>query len=279
MNIKEYRGVEGLVAAEVLVDDNETGAGHGYITDTPFEIAGLATLSAEVDNSSDTHFYDNLAAIVIQSVGNTTISCDCSALDDAVYAKLCGYKYDSNTGAIIEGKRSTKYFAIGYKYQEIDDTGTEHTYYRWFYKTMCSIPSYSHSTKNNSTDANGQSLTFTAIDTTHRFTNADSEGIKTMAVDVTLGKANTTNFFTTVTTPDSLTQATSYTLTKTVGANTTLIVQKGSLFLDSGDPIYAGDQLKITVTGGTVTVNSNAFISGDIHVVTGNTTVVSTASE
>lgn len=30
--ITEYRGVEGLVAAEVLMDNNETGEGQGYVT-------------------------------------------------------------------------------------------------------------------------------------------------------------------------------------------------------------------------------------------------------
>ena len=43
--ILEYRGVEGLVAAEVLSDDNEQGTGHGYQTGTVFAIAGVAEIS------------------------------------------------------------------------------------------------------------------------------------------------------------------------------------------------------------------------------------------
>ena len=94
------------------------------------------------------------------------------------------------------------------------------------------------------------------------------------------GKADVSNFFTTVLTPDTILPFASYTLNKTVGAGTTLVIQnvvKGT-YLDDHDTIRAGDQLKITVTGGTVTVNGSDFISGDIHIVDGTTTVVSTAS-
>ena len=55
-------------------------------------------------------------------------------------------------------------------------------------------------------------------------------------------------------------------------------VKRNGVELANGATIYAGDELQITVTGGTCTVNSDAWFSGDIHVVSGNTAVVSTAS-
>lgn len=277
MRTFEFRGVNGLVAAEILSDDNEEGAGHGYLTDTPFQIAGLANVSCEVDNSSDTHFYDNLPAIVIQSNGNTTVTFECSGLTDDIYAKICGFIYDTNTGAIIEGKRTTKYFAVGYQYEDTDG----HTFYRWFYKGMFSIPSYTHGTMNNSTDANGQTITYTAINTAHKFTKAGGEGVKTLAVDTDLNKADVDTFFSTVTTPDALVSKTAYTLTITVGqgAAAPYVRQNGERVYD-GASIYAGDQLQIIAgaTGDSITVGGVAFTSGDIHIVTGNTTVAVTHS-
>ena len=44
--VTEYRGVEGLVAAEVLTDDNEVSG--GYTTDDVFSIAGVAEIIPEI---------------------------------------------------------------------------------------------------------------------------------------------------------------------------------------------------------------------------------------
>ena len=81
----------------------------------------------------------------------------------------------------------------------------------------------------------------------------------------------------TVTTPDTLTGKTAYKLTITQDTGTVVTVKRGNQTLVNNADIYTGDQLTITVTGGTVAVNDSAFISGDIHIVSGNTAVVSTA--
>ena len=60
--IVEWRGVEGLVAAEVTVDDNETGEGHGYVTGDVFAVAGVAEISRSTDSSNEAHYYDNMSA-------------------------------------------------------------------------------------------------------------------------------------------------------------------------------------------------------------------------
>lgn len=270
----EFRGVKKVYAAEILCDDNESGDGHGYVTGTPFWIAGASNVTAETDSSMDTHFYDNKGVIVISAEGNTTITVDASALTEDKYAKITGYHYNAITDAVVEGKRQDKYFALLYQYEDTD--GEEH--YKVFYKGKFAIPSATHATMNNSTDANGQTLTFTAVNTTHEFVNESNEGVKAMTVAE--GKADVSNFFTTVLTPDTILPLAAYTLNKTVGAGTTLVIQNAvtGTYLDDHDTIRAGNQLKITVTGGTVTVNGSDFISGDIHIVSGTTTVVSTAS-
>ena len=70
-----------------------------------------------------------------------------------------------------------------------------------------------------------------------------------------------------------------YKLTMTQGADTTLSVMKGATALTDGADIKAGDELTITVTGGTITVNNVPFTSGNKLTVAGNTVVVSTKSE
>lgn len=268
MEIVEYRGVSDLVAAEVLVDDADN-----YTTDTPFSVAGVAEISRTTDSSAEAHYYNNIPAVVVQSTSADTITCQVSAIPFDVFAKLTGQVYDSTTGTLIEGERVAKYFAIGYKTKK---TNGEEVYV-WRYKTSCNVPGTTNATENDGTDANGQELVFTGIQTTHKFTKT-GKGAKAINVDLGKDLANVSTFFDAVTTPDTLVAKTSRTLTITQATNTTVTVKRNGVTLTTGATIYDGDQLTITVTGGTLTVNSVAFTSGDIHVVTGNTTIVSTAS-
>lgn len=197
MEIFEYRGVEGLVAAEVTKDDNE--AEGGYVTGTPFEIAGLAELGRTTETGSETHYYDNMPAIVIESTGADTVTCTVSAIPLDVLAKITGQHYDETTGAFIEGNRQNKYFALGYKTKKTN--GKE--VYVWRYKGTFSIPDSTHKTEDSGTEANGQEITYTGIQTTHKFTKT-GKGAKAINVDLEKDLADVSTFFTQVTTPDTL---------------------------------------------------------------------------
>ena len=267
--IVEYRGVEGLVAAEVLTDDDN----EGYTTGSVFAIAGVAEISKTTDSSNEAHYYDNIPAVVVSNTSSDTVTITASAIPLDVLATITGQNYDQTTGSLIEGPRDLKYFAIGYKTKKTN--GDE--MYVWRYKGTFNIPDQTNSTENNSTDANGQEIVYTGISTTHKFTKT-GKGSKALVVDVAKNLADVSDFFEDVVTPDTLTANTAYTLTITQASNTTITVKKNGVTLANNASIYEGDQLLITVTGGTVTVNSDPFISGDIHVVSGNTTVVSTAS-
>ena len=72
MNIVEFRGVDNLVAAEVLTDDNEPAG--GYTTDEVFEVAGVAEISKTTETDSSTSYYNNVPAIVINSEGSDEIT-------------------------------------------------------------------------------------------------------------------------------------------------------------------------------------------------------------
>lgn len=192
--IVEYRGVEGLVAAELLTDDD-----NGITWDDPFDIAGTAQVQKVVANSSEAHYYDNIPAIVIEAEGADTITLNVSALSLEVTGALTGQTYDSTKGALTEGSRESKYFALGYKTKKTD--GSE--MYVWRYKGTFQIPDVTSATEDAGTTANGQTLVFTGINTQHKF-SATSKTAKGLVVDVGLDKAVVTNFFTTVTTIDTL---------------------------------------------------------------------------
>ena len=194
-DIFEYRGVSDLVYAEVTKDDST-----GFQTGTVKSLAGVAEISKASNESSETHWYDNLPAIVVQSQSSDTITINASGLDLATLADLKGQVYDATTGTYIEGEGTTKYFAIGYKTQNTN--GDE--MYVWRLKGTITVGDETHSTKNDGTDANGQELTFTGISTIHKFTKT---GKPAMAVTVnsTLDLiANAAQFFSAVQTPDTI---------------------------------------------------------------------------
>lgn len=198
--ILEYRGVEGLVAAEVTKDNNEIGEGNGYVTGEVFPIAGVAEISRTTEVSNEAHYYDNMPAIIVSNTASDEVTINCSAIPLDVYAKITGQKYDNTKGAMIEGARENKYFALGYKTKKTN--GDE--VYVWRYKGTFNIPDQTNATENDGTDANGQELIYTGIQTTHKFT-ATGKGAKAMNVDVAKDLADVSTFFDTVTTPDTLT--------------------------------------------------------------------------
>lgn len=267
--IVEYRGVEGLVAAEVLTDEND---GAGYTTGNVFSIAGVAEISKSTDSSNEAHYYDNSPAVVVSSTASDEVTITTSAIPFDVLAEITGQDYDSTTGSLIEGTRDLKYFALGYKTKKTN--GDE--IYVWRYKGTFNIPSQTNSTENDSTDGNGQEITYTGISTTHRF-NKTGKGVKALNVDVGKGLADVSTFFDTVTTPDDLDVLT-YSLTITQAVDTTVTVTKDGQAITSGATLNKNDVLTISVTGGTLTVNGNAFTSGQTLTVTGNVVVVSTAA-
>ena len=278
--IVEYRGVEGLVAAEVLTDDDD----NGYTTGAVFAIAGVAEISKSTDSSNEAHYYDNMPAVVVSNTSSDEITISASAIPLDVLGTITGQKYDSETGALIEGPRDFKYFAIGYKTRKTNGDSM----YVWRYKGTFNIPDQTNTTENDSTDANGQEIVYTGISTTHKFdknvdSNGNKKGAKALVVDVAKNLADVSAFFDTVTTPDDLdpvTPPTPATYSLTIAEQgTTITVMKGSTELDDGDTITAGDVLTISVTGGTITVNGNAFTSGNTLTVASNVVVVGTQGE
>lgn len=192
--IWEWRGVENLVAAEVTSDTKDA-----YETGEVFDIAGVAELGRTTENSSETKYYDNVPALVIDSTGADTVTISVSGIPLDVVAKITGQHYDENLGVLVEGERDAKYFAIGYKTKK---TNSQEVFV-WRYKGKFSIPDSTHSTQTAGTESNGQEIVFTGISTTHAFEKTGKPA-KAINVDVGLDKADVTTFFDTVTTIDTL---------------------------------------------------------------------------
>ena len=197
MKIVDWRGIRGLVAAELLTDDAD-----GITYGEPFAVCGTSTLSKTTETSSANKYYDNVPAIVIQATGGDEVSIEGSAIPEDVLAKLMGEFYDEATGMYVEGEPVQKYFAIGYITEKTD--GSE--VYVWRLKGTFSYPEVEHATKDDGTDSTGHSVTFTGVNTQHKFakTGKTAKAINVAAEKYTKGEAV---FFATVQTPDSVSAA------------------------------------------------------------------------
>ena len=165
-----------------------------------FAIAGVAEISKTTDSSNEAHYYDNIPAVVVSNTSSDEITISASAIPLDVLAEITGQYYDEATGSLVEGPRSVKYFAIGYKTKKTN--GDE--VYVWRYKGTFNIPDQTNATENDSTDANGQEIVYTGISTTHKFTKT-GKGAKAMNVDLGKDLADVSAFFDSVVTPDSIT--------------------------------------------------------------------------
>lgn len=192
--VVEYRGVDNLVAAEVTND------GEAYETGEVFSVAPVAEISKTTETGSETKYYDNLPALVINSEGSDEIELTVALPDLATYAKLVGKEIDTATGAMIDGERDPKYYALGYRFKKTDGTYR----YVWRLKGMFGIPDETSATEDDGTDSNNMELVYTGISTSHKFTKSGKPAKAVVIDDTPTSKADISAFFTAVTTPDNL---------------------------------------------------------------------------
>lgn len=192
--IYEYRGVSGLVYAQVTKDDKD-GISFGAVK----ELAGVAEISKTTDSSNEAHYYDNLPAVVISSTGSDTITISTSAIPLDVLAEITGQYYDSATGMMVEKERTPKYFAIGYQTKDTDGN----VYFVFREKGTFNIPDQDNATEDDGTDANGQELVFTGISTIHKFAKTNSPA-KAIVVNTSENPISEADFFGSVQTPDTI---------------------------------------------------------------------------
>ena len=199
----EYRGVRNLVYAKITTDDNETAG--GYVTGEVKALAPVAEISKTVETASEAKYYDNVAAIIVNSEGSDTVTFTIAVPSDEVLADITGRVYDASKKAFIEAPRKNDYFAVGYVIGEVGEGDEER--YVWRYKGTFNIPDETSATKDNGTTSNNMSLIFTGIYTEHEFTNGGGTGVKApakaMAVKAS-GTVTEAKFFEEVYTPDTV---------------------------------------------------------------------------
>lgn len=169
-SVFEFRGVEDLYFAHVIEDSEEK-----FTTTTPKRLAYVATIAKEVETSSETHFYDNKGMIVIAAKGAETFTLTVAPPALGILAEITGQAFDVTRGMLIEGAVTPRQFAIGYKAKGTDGFWR----FVWKYKGMFSIPSEEVNTESDSIDTTNTELTFTAVNTIHKFAYRDDVGSET----------------------------------------------------------------------------------------------------
>ena len=191
----EYRGVSNAVYAEITAD---TAA--DFTTGAVKDLTGVSEIGKTTDSANETHYYDNLPAIVIDSVGSDKITINTSGIPLDVLADITGQYYDEQTGMLVEQESTPKYFAFGYITDKTDGTKV----LVWRLKGKFSIPGTTSATKDDGTNANGQELTYTGISTVHKFTKTGKPA-RAINIDTSVNQAMTdATFFAQVNTPDTI---------------------------------------------------------------------------
>lgn len=174
MEYNEYRGVRGLVIAEIT-EDNGT-----YTTGTWQRLSGVQNVALATTESSETHYYDNLPAIVVDSEGADELTLTISVLDNKTRALIEGRTYIEGVDMLVKTPKTNKLFALGFIGEKTN--GKEE--FNILYKGKFTGGNETHSTKNDGTEANNLEYTFTAIYTTSGIASGKpAKSVKVMASD------------------------------------------------------------------------------------------------
>lgn len=199
--IFEFRGVDKFYFAEVTKDDAT-----GYSCGTPIHIP-VQEIGKTTDSSSEAHYYDNKAMIVVNSESADTITLTIAPPALETLSKLIGKSFDASTGMLVDSPRQNKYYAIMYRTK-----GTDGGYrYVSRLKGQFNIPEETYVTEDDGTDTNNTQIEFTGIYTEHEFNKGiyngstwEKAGVKGIVVDARYGLADVSNFFSQIQTPDTI---------------------------------------------------------------------------
>lgn len=197
MKVVEFRGCDNVVVAEVTKDDST-----GYTVGNIIPLAPVAEVSKTTENSSETHYYDNVGAIVIRTEGSDEVTLTTPALELGQLATITGKSVDPATGAYVDDEGVEKYYALGYRLKLTDGT------YRYVWRlkgTFSNIPDETSTTESDSVDTNNQSVVYTGNKTLYSFEAGNIKGrAKAVVIDERDGLADVSGFFSQVVTPDNV---------------------------------------------------------------------------
>lgn len=254
--IFEYRGVSDAVYAKVLRDDLD-GLEFGPVKD----FAGVSEIGKTTESNNEAHYYDNIPAVIISSTGADTLAINTAGIPLDILADITGQYYDAATGMFVEQERDPGDYAFGYRTQKTD--GTEVLV--WRLKGSFSIPSTTNATQDAGTTANGQTLNYTGISTIHKFTKTGKPA-KAVNLDTSGNLVDTSDFFESVQTPDTITSS-------------TVIPVSGVGLAPSESSLVVGDTIQLVSTVYPVNATNKAvtYASSDAEVASVSETGLVTA--
>lgn len=190
------KGLSDIYICEI--EDSET---EYKMIGTPEQLipAGEMTVGKSIDKAQ--YYYDNSMWEEAGMESPSDMSLIGAAVRAAFLAWIEGKTVDSATGAVIDdGDWHRKYFAISGKKDYTDGTSE----YFWFLKASFGGAEESSKTRDNSTDASGSTLPFTAFSTIHKFTTGGKHA-KVVRIDTADTKLKADASWTAqVVTPDEL---------------------------------------------------------------------------
>lgn len=195
MSFTLRRGLDELFVAEVTADTAEE-----FVTGTPFKLIPAGEMSVAVDKDATNYWFDNGVFAIVGREGGSEITVSGAGMRPVDIAKLTGKVVDETTGAVLDdGAYTEKYWAFGGRKKNIDGTYE----YFWFLKGSFAIPDDSAKTEGEDTDAAGTELTYTAIQTIHRFAQS-GKVCKRVVIDTETTEINAeADWFAQVVTPDN----------------------------------------------------------------------------
>ena len=270
--IFEFRGVDKFYFAEVTKDDST-----GYVCGTPVHIP-VQEVGKTTDSSSEAHYYDNKAMIVVNSESADTITLTLAPPALEQLAALIGKSFDATTGMLVDSPRQNKYYAIMYRTK-----GTDGGYrYVSRLKGQFNIPEETYVTEDDGTDTNNTQIEFTGIYTEHEFTKGiyngstwEAAGVKGIVVDARYGLADVSNFFDQIQTPDTISTAPEVSGIGVSPATLTIEEDEEAQLTATLYPAGATGEITWSVTSGATyaSVTSNGVVKG---LAAGSATVTAT---
>lgn len=203
MEDKKFGLLRGL--SEICIDEISDSAEAYTPTGKPEQLipAGELKIKKSVDKTQV--YFDNALYAEVRKENASEMEIVGAAIRAMFNAWLEGKSIDTTTGAIMDdGEAHEKYFAISGKKDYTDGTSE----YFWFLKCSYGGAEESTKTKNDSTDASGMTLPFTAYKTQFKFTNGN-KAAKVVRIDTSTTKIKADASWTKqVVTPDNLSEVT-----------------------------------------------------------------------
>ena len=156
----DYRGLRGLVAAEILTDNGEQ-----FTADKWRELEGAVSCNIEGEEESTPIYRDNLAVRSITTEGTDTATVNMDVLANKVRAWLEGRSYSEKNDVYIKTPKKNKKFVFGCIGKKSD--GTEEAIF--FYNTTVTGGNEERNTEDDGTDVTTVEYTFAGAYTQTKF--------------------------------------------------------------------------------------------------------------